>query len=415
MALASNGSEIHPPLFSPEFQRDPYPTYSHFLAGPSVRPLEGRPGSWLLFGYELCATIIRDSRLSSMRPATSLVSAPADGLGEFDDLVRHMQRWLLLRDSPSHSELRKRMNRGFAPAVIEKLKHKVDAIIDDLLRSMHEDSADLIKDFAYPLPVRVICELLGLPEELHDRCVVLSNEIAVWFGDIRRPADRARVAQRAIRELEGYFVEAIRERRGAARKDDLLDVLIDATQGGSAGGLNEDELRAQCVMLLFGGHETTRNLIGNGIYTLLRNPDSLSELHRDEGLWPAATEELLRYESPVQAFSRGLKSDIDIEGTHLAAGSALIFMIGASHRDPRQYPDPNRLDLRRPHNRHLAFGGDAHVCLGSTLARLEGRLSMSAVIRRYPQLSLIDETPDWGTNFGLRGLNTLRVRLGPPA
>jgi cytochrome P450 len=414
MAMSSNGSEIHPALFSPEFQRNPYPTYGRCLAGPCLQPLEGRPGSWLLFGYEVCATIIRDGRLSSMRPATSLVTAPEEGLGEFDDLVRHMQRWLLLRDSPSHAELRKRMNRGFAPAVIEKLRHKVDAIIDDLLGNMCHESADLIKDFAYPLPVRVICELLGLPEELHDRCVVLSNDIAVWFGDIRRPADSARVAQRAVRELEGYFAAAIRERRGS-RKDDLLDLLIDATQGESVGGLNENDLHAQCVMLLFAGHETTRNLIGNGIYTLLKNPDALGELYEDQGLWTAATEELLRYESPVQAFSRGVTSDLAIEGTHLPAGSALIFMIGASHRDPRQFPEPNRLDLRRPHNRHLAFGGDAHVCLGSTLARLEGRLSMRAVTRRYPHLSLIDDTPDWGANFALRGLNTLRVQLGPSA
>jgi cytochrome P450 len=398
-----------PPLFSPEFQRDPYPTYRHYLQGAPLQPLEGRPGMWLLFGYELCATVIRDARLSSARPAASLVAVTGDALEEFDDLVRHMQRWLLLRDTPRHTELRRLMNRGFTPAVIERLRHKVHGIIDGLLDDMqNEGTIDLMKDFAYPLPVRVICELLGLPEELHNRCVVLSNDIAVWFGDVRRPAESARVAQQAVHELEGYFAATIRERR-STRKDDLLSLLMDATEG--AGGLSEEDLHAQCVMLLFAGHETTRNLIGNGIFTLLKHPDTMRDLRTDDGLWPAALEELLRYECPVQAFGRTVKSDIEIEGMHLPAGSSIGFMIGASHRDPRQFPDPDRLDVRRPHLRHLAFGGDAHVCLGITLARLEGQLSITALTRRFPNLRLMDETPDWGSNFALRGLKTLHVQI----
>jgi cytochrome P450 len=409
MAVWSKDSGACAPLFSPEFQRDPYPTYRHHLAGPSLQPLEGRPGVWLLFGYEACTKVVRDGRLSAKRPANTLVAVADDALPEFGDLVRHMHRWLLLRDAPRHTELRKLMNRGFTPAVVDRLKDKVDGIVDVLLDEMgHADTVDLIKDFAYPLPVRVICELLGVPEELHDRCVVLSNDIAVWIGDFRRPPESARVAQQAVLELEGYFASTVRERRRAP-KDDLLGLLMSA--GEAAGGLSEEDLLAQCVMLLFAGHETTRNLIGNGIFTLLRNPDALGELRRDDALWSAAVEELLRYESPVQGFGRGVTADLEIDGRHLPAGSSIVFMVGAAHRDARQYTDPDRLDLRRPHNRHLAFGGDAHVCLGSTLARLEGRSSLRAVARRFPNLRLVDETPDWGSNFGLRGMNTLRVQL----
>jgi cytochrome P450 len=409
MAVSSDDVGTPAPLFSAEFQRDPYPTYRHCLAGPSLQPLEGRPDLWLLFGYEACATVIRDTRLSAMRPASLLVAVSGDALSEFNDLVQHMQRWLLLRDAPRHTELRKLMNRGFTPVTAERLRHKVDGIVDRLLNDLQgRDTIDLIKDFAYPLPVRVICELLGLPEELHDRCVVLSNDIALWMGDVRRPPERARLAQQAIRELEGYFAETIRKRRGE-RRDDLLSILLDAAD--DADVMTEEELYAQCVMLLFGGHETTRNLIGNGIYTLLKHPDFYAELRNDERLLPSAVEELLRYESPVQAFGRVVKADLEIDGTRLPAGSAITFMIGAAHRDSRQYSDPDRLDLRRPHNRHLAFGGDAHVCLGSTLARLEGRLSISALTRRFPKLRLIDERPDWGPNFAFRGLNTLRVRI----
>src|SRR5258706_1665957 len=340
MAVWSKDSGTCAPSSQPWFRADPYPPYRHPLAGPSLQPLEGRPGVWLLFGYEACTTVIRDGRLSAKRPAKTLVNVADDALPEFDDLVRHMQRWLLLRDAPRHTELRKLMNRGFTPAVVDRLKDKVDAIVDSLLDEMRNaETVDLIKDFAYPLPVRVICELMGVPEELHDRCVVLSNDIAVWIGDFRRPPESARVAQRAVLELEGYFAATVRERRGAP-KDDLLGLLMDA--GVAAGGLSEEDLLAQCVMLLFAGHETTRNLIGNGIFTLLKNPDALGELRRDDGLWPAAVEELLRYESPVQGFGRSATADLEVEGRHLPAGSFILVIGCAAHPGARQHPDPDR-------------------------------------------------------------------------
>jgi len=407
--MPTNGPGAPAPLFSPEFLRDPYPTYRHCLRGPSLQPLAGRPGAWLLFGYEACATVIRDQRLSAARPPSALVAVDADAITEFDDLVHHMQRWLLLRDAPSHSTLRKRMNRGFSPVIVQRLQHRVETAIDRLLADMQPgETIDLIKEFAYPLPVRVICELMGLSADLHDRCVALSNDIAVWMGDLRRPPERARLAQRAIRELEGYFEITIRERRGE-RREDLLSVLIEATEQDEV--LAEADLLAQCVMLLFGGHETTRNLIGNGIYTLLKHPDLYQELRVDADLLPAAVEEFLRFESPVQAFGRAVKADLEIDGLRVPAGSTITFMVGAAHRDPRQYSNPDRLDVRRTHNRHLAFGGDAHVCLGSTLARLQGRLAISAVTRRFPNLQLVDERADWGPNFAFRGLDTLRVRI----
>jgi cytochrome P450 len=408
MEAATQGSGDVPPLFSPAFQRDPYPTYRRHLAGATVQPMQARPGFWMIFGYDACAKIIRDTSLSSKRRASMLVGVPGDAMAEFDDLVSHMQRWLLLRDGSVHAEYRKRMNRGFAPAVIEKLNNEVASIVEDLLDDMQKSAtADIIHDFAYPLPVRVICRLLGLPEDLHARCVVLSDHIADWFGDLQRPADKARVAQSSIRELEGYFADTIRE-RGGRQENDLLGLLIEAAKG--VDGMSEADLHAQCVMLLFAGHETTRNLIGNGMNALLRNPEAMRELREDSALCPAAVEEMLRYDCPVQAVGRVVMAEMDIEGTRVPAGASLAFMIGAAHRDPRQYADPDRLNFRRPHNRHLAFGGDAHVCLGSTLARMEGRLSISGLLRRFPKLCLVDELPDWGNNFGLRGLNTLRVR-----
>jgi hypothetical protein len=175
--------------------------------------------------------------------------------------------------------------------------------------------------------------------------------------------------------------------------------------------LTPEELYAQCVMLLIAGHETTRNLIGNGIYTLLRHPQALADVRASESAVRAAVEEVLRYESPVQAYGRATTQDIDYGGVRIPAGSALFFLIAAAHRDPRHISAPDTFDIHRKHNRHLAFGTDAHVCLGSTLARLEGQIAIGETLRRFPALSLVDTEPEWSPIYALRGLRRMRVRL----
>ena len=410
MAVTSNDAGAPPPLFSAEFQQDPYPTYRHLREGARLQPLTERAGFWMLFGYADCTALLRDARLTSHRPAHALIGATGDVLDEFGPLVSHMQRWLLQLDAPRHSILRKLMNPGFSPIAVERLRPEIEVIVDRLLIDMESLTApDIIRHVAYPLPVQVISEMLGLPRELRPRCTELSNDIADWFGNVMRTPERARVAQKAIGELEGYFAQLIGERR-RQRKDDLLSLLIDAADHG--GHLSDEELHAQCVMLLFAGHETTRHLIGNGMYTLLSHPRTLAEVHSHPELVPNAIEELLRFESPIQAIPRGVKADIDFDGEVIPAGSSLVFMIGAAQRDPCQYDEPDRLNVHRQHIRHLAFGADAHVCLGATLARLESQLAIGALLRRFPTLALVDDRPDWGSNFAIRGLNSLRVRLG---
>jgi cytochrome P450 len=396
-----------PPLFSAEFQQDPYPTYRYLREGPRLQPLPERPGFWLVYGYADCTALLRDFRLSSHRPARAMVGVAGDALDEFGPLVSHMQRWLLQLDAPRHSLLRKLMNPGFAPRAVERLRPEVEAIIDRLLNEMEDSSEpDVIRHLAYPLPVQVISEMLGLPQGLRRRCTELSNDIANWFGNVLRTPERARVAQDAIAELEGYFAELVRERRRQPRED-LLSLMIEGTEHGER--LSDEDVYAQCVMLLFAGHETTRHLIGNAMFTLLSHPRTLAEVHSHPQLVPNAVEELLRFESPIQAIPRGVKADIDFDGELIPAGSSLVFMIGAAQRDPRQYEEPDLLDVHRQHIRHLAFGGDAHVCLGATLARLESQLAIGALLRRFPTLALADDRPDWGSNFAIRGLNSLRV------
>ncbi len=398
-----------PALFSAEFQQDPYPTYRHLRAGPRLQPLPERPGFWLVYGYADCTALLRDSRLTSHRPARAMLGVADDALEEFAPLVSHMQRWLLQLDAPRHAQLRRLMNPGFAPPAVERLRPEIEAIIDRLLNEMEDSSEpDLIRHLAYPLPVQVISEMLDLPQELRRRCTELSNDIANWFGNVLRTPERARAAQRAISELTGYFAGLVRERRRQPR-DDLLSLLISAGERGKR--LSDDEVYAQCVMLLFAGHETTRHLIGNAMFTLLSHQRTLAEVHSHPQFVPNAIEELLRFESPIQAIPRGVKADIDFDGETIPAGSSLVFMIGAAQRDPRQYEEPDLLDVHRQHIRHLAFGGDAHVCLGATLARLESQLAVGALLRRFPTLALADDRPDWGSNFAIRGLNSLRVLL----
>jgi cytochrome P450 len=397
------------PLLSPAFLQDPYPTYRLHLAGPPIQPFPMLPGVFGVFGYEHCVWLLRNAPLSSSMRVASFFPAAEYQRGDYQDLHDHLKSWLLMTDAPEHTRLRKLMNPGFTPVASEKLRPQVEDIVGQLLADIEKvPDPDLLRDLAYPLPARVICRLLGVSESLQARCVVLSDQVATWFGHPLRTVEGTARAQEAARELVEIFRVTIAERR-AGQDDDLMGLLLAATRGEH--GMSDEVFYAQCVMMLFAGHETTRNLIGNGLLTLLRNPGALAELRADSSLGRAAIEEILRFETPVQGFRRSVLEDLDYQGIRVPAGAGLIFVIGAAHRDPGQFADPDRFDIHRPHTRHLAFGGDAHACLGATLARLEGQVAIGEVVRRYPGLGLADQAADWGLNFGLRGLKSLRVSL----
>lgn len=396
-----------PPLFSPDFLRNPYPTYHQHLGGPAVQRMPVRADVWAAFRYDVVVSLLHDERISSVRPAHAIVAVPEEQRAEFAPFIEHAQRWLLFLDAPAHTRLRKLMNRGFAPLTIEKLRPRVVAAVDELLHKVEGAPAfDVIADFAYPLPVRIISELLGLPPTLYDRCITLSTDIANWLGNLRRNAEDSRLASAAVKELTGYFAAAIRERQGAQHQD-LLHLLLDIA--ATEPGITVEDIYAQCVLLLVAGHETTRNLIGNGLYTLLTHPEELSEARARPEVVPSVVEEVLRFECPVQSFGRMTTAELEIDGVAVPAGSALSLVIGAAQRDSQHFEHADRFDIQRKRNRHLAFGADAHVCIGSTLARLEGQVGIAALVERFPRLRLLEPTPDWGTNFAFRGLRSLRV------
>jgi len=269
---------------------------------------------------------------------------------------------------------------------------------------------DVIADLAYPLPVTVICEMLGVPAGDRDTFRQWSLDIARSLDAILLPTDPEVVTRgnAARRALENYFRGLIAERRTRPQAD-LLTALIAAEEQGDT--LSEGELLATCVLLLIAGHETTVNLIGNGLLALLRHPDQLRRLRDDPALIQTAVEELLRYDSPVQRSGRIPNTDVEIGGKTIPKGSLVSALIGAANRDPAQFPDPDRLDVGRSDNRHIAFGWGIHFCLGAPLARVEGQIAINTLLRRKSALALATESPQWRESSALRGLKALPVSL----
>jgi cytochrome P450 len=262
-------------------------------------------------------------------------------------------------------------------------------------------------EIAHPLPVCVIAEMLGI-RDMQDRLVQWSNAIATCFGSPHRTWEQFRSAHQAVVALREYFRDVVAKRR-QQRGGDLISLLLEIEEDGEV--LTEEELYAQCVMLLFGGHETTRNLIGNGIYTLLQHSEELSKLREQPEMIRTAVEELLRYESPVQNTARIAKEEMEVCDVQLQPGDMIAAMLGAANRDPQQFRDPCRLDLSRLNNSHLAFGACPHFCIGNQLARLEAQVAILRMVQEFPRMELTAKPPEWAPNFTLRGLKDLPVAL----
>jgi cytochrome P450 len=371
--------------------------------------VDGKWGAWAIFSHAECSSIAKDPRLSAKRAQQMLALLPPDSQSEFTELARMLNLWLIFMDAPEHTRLRKLLNKGFAPAAVEGLRPQVEAIIDRMLKPLqHGSEVDLMSEFANPMPVFIISEMLGVPQELHDTFVNWSRDIAVFRGNPERTVEQARAAQVALIAMTDFFRKAVAERR-RNKGNDLISLLIDIEEDGEV--LTEEELYAQCIALLFAGHETTRNLIGNGMYTLLKHPQETAELREKPEMIRSAVEEILRFESPVQFTARVLKEDIEVCGQRIPKRWSILCMLGAANRDPKQFKDPNQLNLKRLNNQHLAFSAGPHFCIGNQLARLEGQIALLNLIQRFPGMKLTGPRPEWAPTFGFRGLKSLLVTL----
>ena len=387
--------------FEPAFHADPYPFYRRLR---EQDPVHQTPlGFWVLTRYDDCVAVLRDPRFG--REEFQQMLAAVYGGEDSDRLPRSM----LFRDPPDHTRLRGLVSKAFTPRTIEVLRDHIQEIVDRLLdRALERGEMDVIEDLAYPLPVTVICEMLGVPIDDHASIRGWSADIARSLDAIGLPSDpiiveRGRMARRALAD---YFRALVPVRR-ARPQADLLSGLLAAEEQGDK--LTEPEVIAMCLLLFIAGHETTVNLIGNGTLALLRHPDQLALLQADPALVPNAIEELLRYDSPVQRTARITTTDVEIAGRAIARGAMVVTALGAANRDPAQFADPDRLDVTRRDVRHISFGYGIHFCLGAPLARVEGQIALGTLLRRAPRLTLAEPSPQWRESSVLRGLQRLRV------
>ncbi|WP_328604120.1 cytochrome P450 [Amycolatopsis sp. NBC_00345] len=395
--------QVFTEMFAPAHKADPYPLYGRWRERSAVTELG--PGSLVVSGLAEATELVRDPAFGHPEPEV-LDPAERDVDEPVDENGRVVRAFLGL-NPPDHTRLRRLVSKAFTPRTVEQLAPRIEAITDRLVTDLLDaGEADLMPALAAPLPVEVISEMLGVP--LADR-----ERFAGWSHDMARAVDpefllseedRA-AATRARREFIAYFRELAAERRRSPGED-LLSELVMASDAGDK--LSEGELLVTLTVLLVAGHETTTNLIGNGVLALLREPAGLGTLGPGGALAEPAVEEVLRYDSPVQLTSRTALRDTSVGGFAVSAGTQAIVLIGAANRDPAGHADPDRFDPSREPGRHLAFGQGIHFCLGAPLARLEGRIVLRTLARRIPSLRLAG-TPSWGPMTTLRGLATLPV------
>lgn len=377
---------------SPDFLADPYPHYRRLRETDPVHWNAARDG-WQLFRYADMVEVLRDDeRFSAERgPQPVGNDAPRSMLGS---------------DPPDHTRLRTLVNKAFTARTIRQLTGRIHDVVDELLVGIADrGEMEAINEFAYPLPITVIAEMLGVPASDRDFFREQSQKIAVALG----PIDDMQVGLQAMdgrNHLVEYFNELIPKRKDSP-SDDVLTALLQAEEAGDF--LTHGELLAMLLLLLVAGHETTVNLIGNGLLALLRNPNQLERLRTEEGIERQAVEELLRYDSPVQMTGRMAKVDLEIGGKPIRAGQSVSTIVASANRDPHQFPDPDSLDLTREPCNHLSFSAGIHFCLGAQLARLEGQIALSTAVRRFPNLKLATDDLRYRPAPILRGLEALPV------
>jgi cytochrome P450 len=383
----------------PAFRANPYPAY-RFLR--EAAPIWRSPtGHWVVSSHAACNAILRDPTFGHDNAG---VITPEI---EHEPVLRSLTQTMLLLDPPAHTRIRSLVTKAFTARRMESLRPRIEAIVDELLDAVIDDGGmDVIADFAHKLPVTVICDMLGIPDS--DRAPFL-NESTVR-GRILDPTpmsreelDEANTASAANRD---YFNGLFAYRR-ANPGDDLTTALLAAREADDS--LTDEEIVANIGLLFGAGHETTTNLIGNGVLALHRNPDQLDRLRADPGLMPNAVEEVLRYDSPVQLTGRTALADTQYAGQNIARGEEVLTLLGAANHDPAAYHgDPDALEVARPGVRAISFGGGIHFCIGAQLARIEGEIAFRRLLERLPGMRLTDaENADWKPTITLRGLRTL--------
>jgi cytochrome P450 len=408
--------------FGRRFCANPYPAYEALrAAGPLHWNEAFCGGAWLLTNYDDVLGVLRDARFSTQRASRWINSSLGDNgrapcraeLVELGEFKRIFARSLLFLNGGHHARTRKLMQAGFKPACLQAAAPRIRDLMHGAVARMESalrqgETVDFIGEFARPLPAQVIASLLGIDSEMETSFIAWSGQIAEFFGAPTPTMEVARRAQAGLVAMNEYFHGLVEARRAHAG-DDLVSQLIRAAQ--ASGHMTAKELLAQCCTLLFAGHETTRNLLGNGMLHLLGDAVQRQALVDDPALMQSALKELLRFDSPVQFTGRMATCDVELHGIQLRKGQLVIPLIGAANRDPARFAQPDKLNFSRNDGNHLSFGYGAHVCLGAMLSYMEGDIAFTALLPLLAELELASDTPDWGDNPAYRGLAHLPIRL----
>lgn len=398
---------LHAVLQDPANRLDPYPFYER-MRSEQPRCFVSQFDSWAVSTHADATAVLRDPRFSSSNRHYA-------GYEQFTEMVRALgfgpildmsEKAMLFLDPPDHTRIRRLTAKAFTAHAVEAMRPHIQQLVDGMLDAVSDrGTMDVVGDLAYPLPVTVISEMLGVPVEDH-------SMFAEWTAAAVRlidPGDDFSVfgpAKDAVEGYADYFRGLIEERRRAPRED-LLTALVEAEDAGDR--LDAQELISTMILLFVAGHETTVSLIGNGLLALFRHPDETARLRDDPSLIQVAVEEMLRYDSPIQLTGRVATEDIDLDDLHVNRGQQVVVLLGAANRDPAQFAEPGQFDVGRADNRHVAFGGGIHHCLGAPLARLEAQVAIATMLRRLPELRLIDDEPPRKQTVTLRGLTALPV------
>ena len=400
----------------PKTNANPFPIFAQLRESDPVH-WSSAMKVWVVTRYDDVKRVASaNTDLSAERLAPFFAAVPAESRGGFANLMAYLGNWMVFRDPPDHTRLRRLFTKAFTSRSIKALEPNVEEIVALLFDEMEQKArstgvVDWIADFAYPLPATVMMDLLGVPRK--DLLLVKnwSNEIALFIGTSRATPDKYARAEAGAKAMAGYFRDII-AKRTVDPQDDIISQMV--TEPDKREALTDDEVIATCILLLFAGHETTTNLLGNGFYYTMRSPEQWARVKDAPSLVDPAVEEWLRYDGPSGALVRVITADLEFGGKKLLQGQRLFAFVNSANRNSGQFADADRFDIGRTPNPHLTFGQGIHFCLGAPLARLEGQIALRSLIDRFPDIALATAaTPEWNDSLILRGMQSIPVRLRP--